>query len=92
MLQPVIQLGAAIHCKGFSGGALNRFQKLMHVSNLLTVLREKSRNTIGILANRPIRLGVTSATPGLSRSKYERSHDGEGRVSLLIRGVEGTCA
>ena len=32
MLQPVIQFGTAIHGKGFSGGALNRFQKLMHVS------------------------------------------------------------
>jgi hypothetical protein len=41
MQQPVIQLGTAIHSKGFSGGALNRSQKLMHVSNLLAVQRLK---------------------------------------------------
>jgi len=31
VLQPVIQFGTAIHGKSFSGGALNRTQKLMHV-------------------------------------------------------------
>ena len=35
MLQPVIQFGTAIHGDGFSGGALNHSQKLMHVLNLL---------------------------------------------------------
>jgi hypothetical protein len=39
--QPVIQLGTAIHGKSFSGGTLNRFQKLMHVVNLLSVQRSK---------------------------------------------------
>ena len=34
VLQPVIQLGTAIHGKSFSGGALNRFQKLLHVAHL----------------------------------------------------------
>ncbi|MGP8185383.1 MAG: hypothetical protein ACLQKY_04870 [Terracidiphilus sp.] len=29
MLQPVVQLGTAIHGKGFSGGALNGIQKLL---------------------------------------------------------------
>ena len=33
MLQPVIQFGTAIHGKSFSGGALNRFQKLLHVTH-----------------------------------------------------------
>jgi hypothetical protein len=32
-------LGTAIHGKSFSGGALNRFQKLMHVLNLHSVQR-----------------------------------------------------
>jgi hypothetical protein len=41
MLQPVIQLGTAIHGKGLSGGASNRFQKLLHVLNLLSVQRSK---------------------------------------------------
>ena len=41
VLQPVIQFGTAIHGKGFSGGALNRFQKLLHVLNLLSVQRSK---------------------------------------------------
>jgi hypothetical protein len=31
VLQPVIQLRTAIHGKSFSGGALNRAQKLMHL-------------------------------------------------------------
>jgi hypothetical protein len=30
VLQPVVQFGAAIHSKVFSGGALNRVQKLLH--------------------------------------------------------------
>jgi hypothetical protein len=37
MLQPVIHFGAAIHGKGFSGGALNRIQKPLHAWNLLNV-------------------------------------------------------
>ena len=36
--QPVVQFGTAIHGKSFSGGALNRVQKLLHVANLLSVL------------------------------------------------------
>jgi len=31
VLQPVVQFGAAIHGKVFSGGALNGVQKLLHV-------------------------------------------------------------
>jgi hypothetical protein len=41
VLQPVIQLGTAIHGKSLSGGALNRVQKLLHVRNLLSVQRFK---------------------------------------------------
>jgi hypothetical protein len=41
MQQPVIQFGTAIHGKSFSGGASNRFQKLMHVGNFLSVQRSK---------------------------------------------------
>ena len=37
VLQPVVQFGTAIHGKGLSGGALNCFQKLLHV--LKTPLR-----------------------------------------------------
>ena len=41
VLQPVVQLGTAIHGKSFSGGALNGVQKLLHVANLLSVQRSK---------------------------------------------------
>ncbi len=51
VLQPVVQLGTAIHGKGLSGGALNRVQKLLHVSNLLSVLLKKSSSSVRILAN-----------------------------------------
>ena len=37
VLQPVVQFGTAIHGKSFSGGALNRVQKLLHVVDLLSV-------------------------------------------------------
>jgi hypothetical protein len=40
MLQPVIQFGTAIHGKSFSGGALDRTQKLLHDVDILSVLRE----------------------------------------------------
>ena len=39
VLQPVIQFGTAIHGKSFSGGALNRIQKLLHVGIFLSVQR-----------------------------------------------------
>ena len=41
MLQPVIQFGTAIYGKSFSGRALNRFQKLMHVANPFSVQQSK---------------------------------------------------
>ena len=41
VLQPVVQFGTAIHGKGLSGGASNRFQKLVHVENPLSVQRSK---------------------------------------------------
>jgi hypothetical protein len=40
VLQPVIHCGAAIHGKGFSGGALNRIQKPLHAWNLLMFSRK----------------------------------------------------
>jgi hypothetical protein len=39
--QPVIQFGTAIHGESFSGGALNRFQKLMQFADILSVQRSK---------------------------------------------------
>ena len=62
MLQPVIQLGTAIHCKGFSGGAMNRVQKLMHVSNLLSVQRSKGLCTVRILTNWALAACVAAVT------------------------------
>jgi hypothetical protein len=63
MLQPVIQLGTAIHGKSFSGGASNRFQKLLHVRNLLSVQRLRvGGSTLWILANRAAAHGVTAVT------------------------------
>ena len=41
VLQPVIQLGTAIHGESFSGSASNGFQKLMHALNLLSVQPSK---------------------------------------------------
>jgi hypothetical protein len=41
VVQPVIQLGTAIHGKSFSGSASNGFQKLMHALNLLSVQPSK---------------------------------------------------
>jgi hypothetical protein len=41
VLQPVIQFRTAIHGKSFSGGALNGFQKLVHVGIVLSVQRSK---------------------------------------------------
>jgi hypothetical protein len=40
VLQPVIQFGTAIHGESFSGGALNRVQKLRRVGNNVSVLRK----------------------------------------------------
>jgi hypothetical protein len=40
VLQPVIQFGTAIHGESFSGGALNRDQKLRRVGNNVSVLRK----------------------------------------------------
>ena len=42
VLQPVVQFGTAIHGNGFSGSALNCFQKLMHVLIPLSVQRKNS--------------------------------------------------
>ena len=49
VLQPVIQFGTAIHGKSFSGGALNRCQKLRHFLNLpfQRFLVVESRGTYG---------------------------------------------
>ena len=41
VVQPVIQLGTAIHGESFSGSASNGFQKLMHALNLLSVQPSK---------------------------------------------------
>jgi hypothetical protein len=50
--QPVIQLGTAIHGKSFSGGALNRAQKLLHCVDILFLKKRKKRSSsVGILAN-----------------------------------------
>jgi hypothetical protein len=52
MLQPVIQLGTAIHGKSFSGGALDRAQKLLHCVDILFLKKRKKRSSsVGILAN-----------------------------------------
>ncbi len=42
VLQPVVQLRTAIHGKSFSGGALNRAQKLLHARNFLSVQSSKN--------------------------------------------------
>ena len=53
VLQPVIQFGTAIHGKSLSGGALNRFQKLVHAANLLSVQQSNVGDlSLWILANR----------------------------------------
>jgi hypothetical protein len=44
MLQPVIQLGAAIHSKPFSCGALDRLEKLVHVGNFSLTKAKKRAN------------------------------------------------
>jgi hypothetical protein len=59
MLQPVIQLRTAIHGKSFSGGALNRAQKLMHLRDSspskfpmeLITRKDSSKSGCGELCN-----------------------------------------
>jgi hypothetical protein len=46
MLQPVIQLGAAIHGKPFSRGALDRPEKLMHVGSFSLTKAKKRANAL----------------------------------------------
>ena len=52
VLQPVIQFGTAIHGKSFSGGALNRVQKLLHVRESPLRPTQKKLYLTAILANR----------------------------------------
>jgi hypothetical protein len=67
VLQPVIQLGTAIHGKGFSGGALNRVQKPVRLHKNSSPSHEKlPKNVylaIRILANRPFPRPVAAVTP-----------------------------
>ena len=55
VLQPVIQFGTAIHGNGFSGSALNCFQKLVHVFKSLSVhaqcVKKNDCCSVRILAN-----------------------------------------
>jgi hypothetical protein len=64
VLQPVIQFGTAIHGESFSGGALNRVQKLRRVGNNVSVLRKNWKSTDWILANRGVPTGVAAVTAG----------------------------
>ena len=68
VLQPVIQFGTAIHGNGFSGSALNCFQKLVHVFNPLSVQRKIRRKmkvvSVRILANRSVEPRVAAVTCG----------------------------
>jgi hypothetical protein len=73
--QPVIQFGAAVNGKSFSGGILNRGQKLLRFAHSLSVPRVKRVNEFsemaccskGILANRAVVPGVAVVTaPGLA--------------------------
>jgi hypothetical protein len=56
VLQPVIQLGTAIHGESFSGGALNGAQKLLLVQKVSPSIEkvrvEKMLLSVRILANR----------------------------------------
>jgi hypothetical protein len=42
VLQPVIQLGTAIHGQGFSGGAMNGVQKPWFAQKILSVQRRST--------------------------------------------------
>jgi hypothetical protein len=63
-------LGTAIHGKSFSGGASNRFQKLMHVVNLLSVQRSK----VGIYHTDSSKPGGASRC-GVGHTCLNRSND-----------------
>ena len=88
VLQPVIQFGTAIHGKSFSGGALNRIQKLLHVANsfLRPALKNRCSST-RILANEAVQDGVAAVT-GAKRAAMQR--DGCRVLTELIRSAEGT--
>jgi hypothetical protein len=68
MQQPVIQFWTAIHGKGFSGGALNRFQKPMHVAITSPSSIRWSFGSLRILANRG-EAGRVAAVTGRSFGK-----------------------
>jgi hypothetical protein len=87
MLQPVIQLGTAIHGKRFSGGALNRVQKLLHSVDILSIRsiqRKKQGCTLRILANWGAAVRVAAVTARLLRRKPREG------LPLLIRAARGT--
>lgn len=84
MLQPVIQFGTAIHGESFSGGALNRVQKLRRVGNNVSVLRKNWKSTDWILANQGVRSCVTVIT---TRQVVRFMNSALRRLILLIRAV-----
>jgi hypothetical protein len=87
MQQPVIQLRTAIHGKSFSGGALNRVQKPLHVRSFLSV--QRLRLLVYLTdSSKPGRAGLcNSGHTGISRSNLESTAAG---LPFLIRAVQGT--
>jgi hypothetical protein len=94
VLQTVIQLGTAIYGKSLSGGATNRFQKLMHVVNLSTV--QCSRG--GVFRTNFSKLGGAYwCGSGHTIGKWlqpwaMREMQSWSGLPLLIRAIKGTCA
>ncbi len=69
MQQPVVQFWTAIHGKNFSGGTLNRFQKLLHVGNILSVL-------VGALPAKLCRVSAYSLAHDALSGSFEWQFDG----------------
>jgi hypothetical protein len=75
VLQPVIQLRTAIHGKSFSGGALNRAQKLMHLRDSspskfpmeLITRKDSSKSGCGELCNAAQRGKIVAGTGTTSK-------------------------
>jgi hypothetical protein len=94
VLQTVIQFGTAIYGKVFSGGASNRFQKLIHVQeSLIRPVLKSGCSSLRILANLAAHSRVAAVTQQASCSNQERfAKIGFPRgLPLLIRAVKETC-
>jgi hypothetical protein len=93
VLQPVIQFGTAIHGESFSGGALNRVQKLRRVGNNVSVLRKNWKSAIWILANKGLLARVAAVTQGqvVLCTKSSNGWWISLGLTVLIRTALGTC-